>query len=868
MAEIILSTGLIGTKYSKPGINRFFINRQRLYQKLNNSLKCKLTMVIAPAGYGKTSAVLEWLEKYNVPAAWLSLDSYDNNPVVFWQYVCAALDDAADGISKETEYVFSSQELIRANIHLNILIDRLSGLEADFLLVLDDLHSVGNPSVLEGLSYLIRYLPAKMHLVIISREKPELELVKYKIKWQVQWLGEKDLRFQSEEIFRFYQTRGFTLENDDIEKVESYTEGWAAALVAIAMSMEDVGRIRTINSLANCRQDIDQYLWEEVISLWPAKKREFIMKTSILDTLCESLCNAITGNTNGGRMLKDIFETNGFLTALDDEGHQYRYHYLFKNFLYKLLLETSPEEIPGLHKNAAFWYREHGFTSEAIEHLLDSCSYQEALVLIERQVDDFIHKNDYITLFSWIDRLPEAYKDSNFMIAMIYAAYHAEMNQFELSREWISRMEALAAGGKYAANPEFVAYSKTLCSLMKANVCVRDGAIDELFPLIQSAGGQNTDSGYKMAEYMDFNAADIYLYRCPVNKSLRIFDKYPDKFDDLVKSYRKMITKNPGYAPLAAGEYLYEKNRLKEALPYLLAAMEEAQTANCQGALVPAMADISRMKRALGDLQGAFEVLEECEKKLQNGKAHWLYLLHALQCRLYMDIGDMNKTDEWFSSCKLSSFTNINRVKEFELIVYARILMAKERLSDAQLMLQRLLNFAEDTGRLHSKVEVLNLLAILAYKKGEMTSAMNYMDKSLLIGLEKGYIRSYIDEKEPMAGLLKQYSRHYRKQKDREGNEALAGYVKLLSEQIQENLQTISAADKDKIAAGISDLLTSQEKRVLEMLLQAYTNKEICDKMDIGLRTVKTHTGNIYSKLGVKNRAQCVKLAREAHFLE
>lgn len=194
MAEITSKTGLIGTKYSKPEINQYLISRQRLHQKLNNSLMCKLTIVIAPAGYGKTTAVLDWLGKCGLTAAWLSVDSYDNNPVVFWQYVCTALDGISGGISKDTEYVFSSMELLKANIHINILIDRLSEVKSDFLLVLDDLHLITDSSILEGLSYLIDYLPAKMHLVFISRTEPEMKLAKYRIKWQTQRLAERDLR--------------------------------------------------------------------------------------------------------------------------------------------------------------------------------------------------------------------------------------------------------------------------------------------------------------------------------------------------------------------------------------------------------------------------------------------------------------------------------------------------------------------------------------------------------------------------------------------------------------------------------------------------------------------------------------------------
>jgi len=195
---------LLKAKLQAPAVNQNIISREKLQRKFRRVRECNLTLVIAPAGYGKTTAVLEWLGKCGLPWAWLSLDAGDNHPVTFWRYVCAALDSIAVGIAKDTEYVFASPEMVKAHIHINILIDRLSEVPTDFLLVLDDLHEITDPSILKGLSYLIDYLPARMHLILISRREPELDLARHRIKWQAQWLGEKDLRFQEEEISSFY----------------------------------------------------------------------------------------------------------------------------------------------------------------------------------------------------------------------------------------------------------------------------------------------------------------------------------------------------------------------------------------------------------------------------------------------------------------------------------------------------------------------------------------------------------------------------------------------------------------------------------------------------------------------------------------
>ncbi len=860
---------MLGTKLQAPAINKNIISREKLHQKLERGSESKLTLVIAPAGYGKTTAVLDWLKNCGLSSGWLSVDTHDNNPILFWRYFCAALDEIAPGISNNAEYVFASPELLQANIQINIVVDRLAELKSDFLLVLDDLHLITDQSILGGLSYLISYLPEKMHLIIISRTEPGLETVKHRIKWQIERVDQKDLRFRNAEISQFFKARGFSLESDALKKVESYTEGWAAALVAVAMSLEDEkGSRDVIGSLAQSNRDIEAYLKAEVLSTWPPEKRAFAMKTAILDTLSAAICDAVTGDHNARRMLQELHEGNGFLMVVDETKQEYRYHYLFKNFLYKLLLETDPEGIPGLHTKAAYWFREHGLIPESIEYLLNGGSYREACKLIEQQIEPLVHKNDFGSLLSWIERLPEELKDKNFQIAIAYGIYYAETGRYDLARQRLDRMKALQDDDRYTSIPGWDKYFRIACSLVEANLLIREGKIDCL-PEIVAVAETSADQYYKMPEYNDFNTADIYFYRSPLYKMAGFFGHNPDQYGKVVESYRRMISVNPGYAPLGIGEYLYENNRLEEALPYLLKALEEAEKANCPGALVPTMVDIARIRRARGDLSGALEVLEECGRKLQNfGKAHWLYLIQAFRCRLYLDRGETVKAEEWLASRQLNTFIEINRIREFELLVYARVMIAKKRLHDAKLLLQRLLTFTEENTRLHSRVEVLNLLALLDYQNNNLPGALTYLEESLKIGMAEGYVRSYMDEFLPMNRLLRYYTTARRKQTDQQATQQLTDYAKDLLRQMHESFPETMESYIEATPAGMIERLTEQEKKVLELLLEAYTNQEIARRLGIGLRTVKTYTGNIYSKLGVKNRAQCVKMAREAKLLK
>lgn len=841
---------MLSAKLHTPAINKSVIKRDKLLDKLRHTTEHKLTLITAPAGYGKTTAILNWIEECGLPSAWLSLDPKDNESGVFWQYFCSSLDGIAPGLAKDTEYVFSHREMIKANMHVSIIIDRLKKIERDFVMVLDDLHYITDPDIMDGLSYLIDYIPQKMHLVFIGRSAPDFGVARHKLKWQIRLLDEKDLRFAEDEIFLFYKARGTILDENDIIKIKSYSEGWVAALVAVAMSIEDGGERDVIAALDASSKDIGQYLDDEVLKTWNIEKRDFALKACVLDTLSPDICDAITGVNNGQKILSEIYEGNGFLIALDSQKQHYRYHNLFKRLLQKILAKTAPQEIAVLHTRAGFWFRERKMVPEALEHFLEGGQYAEALELIENHIDNHIRKNDFGRVVSWVERLPKAYRDKSFKIAAIYTMYYAETGSFSLSRTWLEKAKTLREERILTAGSEWTENSHTICTLAEANLLMREGDIKFAQLVFMSENKPRKISGYT-----DFNTSDIYFYRSPINVFARLLKESPDQYAKMISSYRGMISNNPGYAPLAVGAYYYENDSLEQALPCLLKALEEARCARCPGALTPAMVDIARIRRAKGDMEGALETLGECESILRDmGKAYWIYGVRAFRCRLHIEAENTAAVEEWLASCKLNEFTELCKVREFELLVYCRALIFKGKYGGAKLLLQRMLAFAQETVRLHSEVEILNLLALLEFRENDMSGAAHRLELALEIGEKEGYIRSFLDEGAPMAGLLK----YYVTQKS-VCTVALSAYAKNLLERINKSIPTASKP-LDLTSAGI--LLTPQEKKVLGLLLKAYSNQEISEKLCIGVRTVKTHTGNIYGKLGVENRTQCICLLK------
>lgn len=852
-------SGLIRTKYSRPEISGSIVCRNRLYDRLNKALKHKLTIVTAPAGYGKSVVVNEWLNFSRVPFAWVSIDEYDNDPVRFWRYICAALDFIAMGISLEASYAFSSQELLNSNIHLSIMIDKLSDVTLDFVLVLDDFHYITDKLILKNLLYLISYLPPKMHIVIISRTEPDLKLTKHGVKGDLTILRSNNLQFQQEEIAEFYKARGFYLTGEAVRKIESYTEGWAAALVAVAMSMEEEeDQEKVINGLASCDKHIYRYLQDEVINSWPEENLSFIIKTSILDMLCVPLCDAVTGDDSGSRILEILKKRNGFLISLDN-NNWYRYHYLFKEFLDKLLAESNINK-KELSYKAAEWYEHNGYLNKAIEYYLQAECPEKAMTLIAMQIKEIIQSGEYYTILKWIEKLPENYKDKNFVIASFYTFYYTEMSLFDDAWKSIKKMEMIISENK-ETKQVFNFENKQFIELCKANVALRQGDFEMLSAIIERASQIAKEKKVKMSDYIEGNFFDIYLCRSSVSKLVKLAGESPECFHRFVNNYRAMLPKSPGYAPLAEGEYYYEQNRFKDAIPCLLSAMNEAIEAECPGALIPAVATIARIKRAQGDLDGALIVVQEHERWLQKqGKPHWTYLLNAFKTRLYVDSGDIEKVDKWFTSCKLGIYHEISRVKEFELITYGRVLIEKGLLNDADILLKRLLIFVEAAERLHSEVEILNLLAVAAAKMGNEEHSMHYLEKALEIGSEEGYLRSFADELASMWHLLKTYIKPRGKQNE------LAVYASKLFK-IQAYSAKVIESTKGRSRYS-SKLLTPQENKVLKLLASGKSNIEIAEELSIALSTVKYHNVNIFGKLEAKTRIEAVIRARMLGLLD
>ena len=410
-----MTTPLLETKFYVPRSRRGLVPRLRLSQRMDRAVASKLTLVSAPAGFGKTTMLAEWLvtgppaPTSERSAAWLSLDQGDNAPASFWAYVIAALRRVEPEVGATALTLLQSPGPPPIQTVLTTLINDLSALANDLVLVLDDFHLIDARDVQDGMAFLLEHLPPQIHVVIACRADPALPLARLRAQGELVEIRAADLRFTPDEAATYLSSvMGLALTAGDVAALEGRTEGWIAALQLAALSMQ--GRDDMAGFIAGFAGDdryIVDYLAEEVLQRQPEDVRHFLLQTSILDRLCGPLCDAVTGQDGGKAHLAALERGNLFLVPLDDRRRWFRYHHLFADVLQAHLLEEPPEDVPELHRRASEWYEQNNEPSEAIRHAIAGRDFDRAADLVESMTPSMRRNRQVATLRRWLEALPD-----------------------------------------------------------------------------------------------------------------------------------------------------------------------------------------------------------------------------------------------------------------------------------------------------------------------------------------------------------------------------------------------------------------------------------------------------------------------------
>ena len=447
-----MSGQLLTTKLYIPQVRPNLVPRPRLSKRLEEGMRNKLTLISAPAGFGKTTLLSEWRMMHSsdeYPLAWVSLEEADNDPPRFLSYLVAALQTIETDIGEAALASLRSPQPPPIESLLTALINEVAAIQKDFALVLDDYHVIEAQLIHDAIAFLLEHMPPQMHLIIASRTDPPLPLSRLRARGQMTELRGADLRFTPEEAGTFLRdVMALDLSTRDVQALGKRTEGWIAGLQLAALSMrgrEDVSGF--IAALRGTNRYVLDYLAEEVLQRQADDVQSFLLQTSILGRLSGSLCDAVVASTGSQAMLLRLEQANLFLVSLDDERRWYRYHHLFAEVLRSHLQQAHPEWVPELHRRAGAWYSGHGMPAEAIDHLLAGEDFTGAADLIERAGMAALKRSEMTTLRRWLEALPEAHVRVRPRLCLFYASALIGEAQFDAAEEWLRDAERNLGAG-------------------------------------------------------------------------------------------------------------------------------------------------------------------------------------------------------------------------------------------------------------------------------------------------------------------------------------------------------------------------------------------------------------------------------------
>jgi LuxR family maltose regulon positive regulatory protein len=895
---------LLETKLHAPRRRRGVVERPRLTDRLVDATLPSLTIVAAPAGFGKTTLLAEWFSaapREPAAAAWLSLDASDNDPTAFWAYVIAAVQTMAPTAGRRASALLQSSQPLES-VATSLLND-LAGLDEDIVLVLDDYHVIESAQLHESLAFLVEHLPAHVHLVLGSRADPPLPLARLRARGDLLEIRAADLRFTPDEASAYFNgSMGLHLGADDVAALEARTEGWIAALQLAALSIQ--GRDDTSGFIATFAGDdrfVVDYLAEEVLDRQPDEIRSFLLHTSILDRFTGSLCDAVTGGSDGKAVLERLERANLFLVPLDDRRLWYRYHHLFADVLQARLLDEDADRLDELHGRAGAWFEAAGDLPEAIAHAMAGHDEERAARLIELVAPVMFRTRQEATIRRWLTALPDEILADRPVLSMELVGSLMVSGEIAGVEPLLDGIERWLDPGVDASKaivfdeverarlPAQAAVYRAALALIAGNI---DGTIEHAhraLDLAEPSDDLRRGSAAALLGLAHWSAGDLRAGARRYEESIasltaagHISDVLGCSIaladmaatmgclDDALRSFRAGLSLAEehgavrGTADMHVGlsTVLLERNELAAAAHHLATAAQLGEQAGLPQNAYRSRVAQARLRQAEGDLSAAIELLGEAERAYNTDMSPPVRPVAATKARAQLASGERDAPRRWASALGLTVDDDLSYLREYEHLTLARVLLASadpqsSPVEGATRLLERLLVAAEDGQRTATTIEVLVVLALAHQTRGDHAAAAAALERSLTLAQPQGFVRLFVDEMPALAALLRSLS-----------GPGVAG------DHARAVLAAAAAASGAPAPAGavppagpghdaLVDELSARELDVLRLLRSELSGPDIARELTVSLNTVRTHTKNIYMKLGVNNRREAVRRADE-----
>jgi len=876
---------LLHTKLRVPHSTPTLLARPRLTNRLYLQPNGYLTLLSAPAGFGKTTLVTDWVRQQNCPVAWLTLDEQDNDPILFWRYLIAALQMVDGRIGQQAQATLTTFARVSLETAVTFLINDITtytGPDTTVTLVLDDFHWIHTAAIHQSLNYLLQHQPPQLHLLLLTRADPPLSLARLRVEGRLVELRAADMRLTPPEIAAFFtEVMALNISDDDLHLLAQQTEGWAAGLQLTAISLrqrDSAGTARLVQTFAGIRQHVFAYLMEEVLQHRSDEVRQFLQQTAVLRQFCSPLCTAVTGQANAPHLLRQLTADNLFITSIDDESTWYRYHPLFAEMLLTNLDETVQREC---HQRAAIWYATQQMMPDAMRHALAAQDYDFIAQLLTQTYKTFLAQGLFVSLQKWLAALPEKYQSPRLRLAAawcrIYEGNEAQIQQLmtELSKQPPQidgpfQGEILAVQANYAAfygQPEkAIEWATQALTLLAPDDLLSFAAA---YQALGNAYRFKGDLAGALAAYAQARqrldamgnpfTAQLPLYRMA---SVQIMQ---GRLHQAWQTYELVWqrARAAGHEPLiTAGEVLghlsdlfWEWNDLEQAAAYARQEIELAQSGHMLLALVDGYLKLAAALAAQGDEAAAREALGLAGDTAVSLQSIPLSALVAMQqARHELAWGQLPAASAWASqyatqrasrACHLTPL-----LAQSADLLLARVWLAQGQTGAALGFLQETLHELEASGRIRLVAEASVLQALAWATVNEGGQAQKALGRALTLAKPEGYVRLFVENGRALVPLLLQT------------HHLCPGYVSQL-------LNAMPGGSADRAAVSrLPDPLTEREQEILDLIAQGQSNRQIASTLFISVGTVKGHVNHIFSKLEVKNRTQALVRARALDLLD
>ena len=908
---------LLTTKFLRPTSDARAVKRDRLSDLLETYGPKRLNLVIAPAGFGKTTLVAQWCARVTSPTAWLSLDEHDDEPRRFWQYVIGAFEQAGLNGAAELRKQLAHQSDESFTEAITGLINILAQDGSAWGLVLDDFHFVGNPAIHRQFAYFIDYLPPGILVTLASRTEPPLPLARWRVRRWIEDIHPGLLAFSEGECRQFFrETMGLQISDEDVHTVYHKTEGWVAAMQLSALSSTFSGKeaAKSGSQINLDERYISDYVLSEVLEQQPGDIADFLLETACCPRLCASLCDSIRESSDSQEMLERLLGQNLFLIPLDTRNEWFRYHDLFRDALLLRISHTEPEKATRLWQRTVEWLLAHGHVQEAIAQIVRQTDWPWLARVLAEHGNNLIHGGYHLPVLGWLDALPQSLVNDNPQLQMlrIWGLFFANrvdtlepllsaledlldrqvadshpdaegalglQSEISLMRSYLARTRSddksaadltrqvlreidhtripLKSVTYYGLGLDYYGKGELTEAEDALQSAVRYGQVEHKPSTVLSSGG--------LLAWIQYNRGDIDLALETSTDIRQWVDKhYADPSQPRLISCWQNST---------LCEIHRERNHSELAAMHLKPLLEHVERGTEPGQHVIIQYVRGHLAFSEGKLQEAIEALEDASQTGRKRREQIVFeppASTALLARCYLATGHPEKARACLDARADGEFTNPLHLEQSR-ISEARVLVALNQPERAQEILSALLKPAERNAHNRHLVEILLVYGEALAQQKRNDESQQMLTRAINLAAEAGFMRLFAEESPDLRALLLELP-------------ALNGpgswntnLRKMLVDQSQsrqvnsDTRETPTSRSADKPApqpTALPEPLSQRELEVLALIHEGHANKEIASKMKVAPATVKAHIRNLYGKLGVGRRTEALARARDLGLLE